>query len=64
MKRNQPVIEFRCNKCGAPQPRDEEMSRPNWNVYKNHTLCQCGGKFVMWIDGQPLDKPEAGKEPT
>ena len=28
-----PKIEFKCDKCGKPQPKNEKQSNQNWNVY-------------------------------
>ena len=51
---NKPVIEFRCEKCGKPQPKNEEQSNENWNVYDCNQKCECGGKFCMFIDGHKI----------
>ncbi len=58
MKLKKNPIEFRCDKCGAYQPKNEEKSNGNWNVYDSHQKCACGGTFVMWYDGKPLNSSE------
>ena len=50
------VIEFRCNKCGEKQLRNEAQSNENWNAYDQNQTCECGGKFVMWYNGAPLNE--------
>ena len=49
-------IEFKCNKCGKPQPKNAEKSNENWNVFDCNEKCDCGGKFVMCFEGKPLNK--------
>ena len=51
-----PKIEFKCNKCGKPQPKNVEKSNENWNVFDCNKKCDCGGKFVMFFGGEPLNK--------
>lgn len=46
-----PEFEMKCEKCGKPQPKDESNSNENWNAFKCGETCECGGKFVMYIDG-------------
>ena len=46
-----PKIEFKCEKCGKPQPKDESKSNKNWVVFNCNETCECGGKFVMYVDG-------------
>jgi predicted RNA-binding Zn-ribbon protein involved in translation (DUF1610 family) len=57
MKRKNPV-EFKCNKCGKAQPRNDEKSNKNWSVFDCKQVCECGGKFVVWINGKPLSGGE------
>lgn len=45
-------MEFKCEKCGKPQPRNEKESSKNWNSYDCNQVCECGGKFVMYVNGQ------------
>ena len=47
-------IEFKCKKCGKPQPKNEEKSNENWKVYDSNKKCDCGGDFIMFMDGVPL----------
>lgn len=51
-KRKGPLIEFKCDKCGKPQPKNEKESNENWNVYDCNVVCECGGKFRMHFDGK------------
>ena len=44
-------IEFKCEKCGKPQPKNKEKSNKNWSVFDSKKECACGGKFQMYIDG-------------
>lgn len=44
-------IEFKCENCGNPQPKDEKQSNENWNVFSCNQKCKCGGKFVMYVNG-------------
>jgi hypothetical protein len=54
MAKNNLVFEFKCNKCGKPQPKNEEKSNENWEVHDCNAKCDCGGKYVLFINGQPL----------
>lgn len=45
-------IEVKCEKCGKSQPKNEDMSNKNWNVFDCNKTCECGGKFVTYINGQ------------
>lgn len=45
-------IEHKCEKCGKPQPRNEEKSNENWDVYDCNKTCECGGKFITYMNGQ------------
>lgn len=45
-------MEFKCEKCGKPQIRNEKESNENWNVFDCNQKCECGGKFVAYINGQ------------
>lgn len=47
-------IEMKCEKCGKPQRKDAEKSNDNWSVFNSNQRCECGGKFVMYIDGQKV----------
>lgn len=49
-----PKIEFKCEKCGKPQPKNEKELNNNWNVYDCNQKCECGGKFAMYVDGKKL----------
>lgn len=50
-----PKIEFKCNKCGKPQPKNEKESNHNWNVYDQNQKCECGGTFKMHFDGKSVE---------
>lgn len=63
MKRKN-LVEFRCNKCGAHQPKNAEKSNENWNVFDCNQKCKCGGEFVMWIGGELLKGAADDKEVT
>lgn len=52
MKNNK--IEMKCEKCGKAQEKDADKSNKNWNVFDSKQRCECGGKFVMYIDGQKV----------
>ena len=45
--------EMRCNKCGRPHYKNEEKSIEQWSVYDCDAKCECGGRFVIWLDGEP-----------
>ena len=47
-----PRIEFKCDKCGKLQPKNEKKSNHNWNVYDSNQKCECGGTFKMHFDGK------------
>lgn len=49
-------IEFKCSKCGKPQPKDEKQSNENWEVYACNQKCECGGKFTMFLDRQTTEQ--------
>lgn len=48
------IFENKCDKCGKPQPKDESKSNGNWDVYKTNQTCECGGKFVTYVNGQKM----------
>ncbi len=50
-----PKIEFKREKCGKPQLKDEKQSNENWSVFHCDQKCECGGKFVMYANGQKVD---------
>ena len=49
-----PKIEIKCEQCGKQQPEDRNASNENWAVFDCHQKCECGGRFVMYIDGKKL----------
>lgn len=49
-----PKIEFKCENCGKPQQKNEQQSNKNWAVFDCKQKCECGGKFVMYMDGQKV----------
>lgn len=49
-----PKVEMKCERCGKPQPKDENKSNENWNVFDCKAVCSCGGKFQMFIDGEMI----------
>lgn len=49
-----PKIEFKCENCGKLQPKNDEKSNENWAVFDCKQQCECGGKFVMYMDGQKV----------
>lgn len=51
-------LEMLCDKCGKPQQMDKEKSNANWDVYNANAVCECGGTFVMYIDGKPINRHE------
>ena len=50
-----PKTEFKCNKCGKPQPKNEKESKHNWNVYDQNQKCECGETFKMHFDGKSVE---------
>lgn len=51
-------LEMLCDKCGKPQTINKEKSNQNWDVYDTNVTCKCGGKFVMHINGEPINRHE------
>lgn len=49
-----PKIEFKCEKCGKLQSKNEEKSNENFEVFDCKMICSCGGKFQMFIDGEMI----------
>lgn len=49
-----PKIEFKCENCGKPQPKNEYQSNKNWAVFDCNQKCECGGMFVMYVNGQKV----------
>lgn len=49
-----PKIEFKCEKCGKSQLKDEAQSNRNWAVFNCDETCECGGKYAMYVDGQKI----------
>ena len=49
-----PKFEIKCIKCGKPQQKNEEKSNENWNAYDANARCDCGGEYVVHINGEPL----------
>ena len=47
-------IEFKCENCGKPQQKNEKQSNKNWSVFDCKQKCECGGKFVMYMNGQKV----------
>lgn len=48
-------MEFKCENCGKSQPKNNEKSNENWNVYDRNQKCECGGKFIAYVNGQRLN---------
>lgn len=46
-----PDIEFKCDKCGKLQPKNNEKSNNNFDVFDCNQTCECGGKFCMYMNG-------------
>lgn len=40
------IMISKCEKCGKPQPKNEEKSNKNWAVFDTNATCECGGKFI------------------
>lgn len=51
-KKNQ--MEMLCENCKKPQQKDETQSTVNWQVFNSSDRCECGGKFVLHMDGEKL----------
>lgn len=49
-----PDNEFKCEKCGKLQSRNEEQSSEYFGVFDYNQKCECGGKFDMYIDGHKI----------
>lgn len=49
-----PDIEFRCEKCGSPQPKNDKKSNENYDVFDCNQVCECGGKFCMYMIGHKI----------
>ena len=47
-------FECKCEKCGKPQPKDEKHTSKNWNAFSCNQICECGEKFVMYVNGQKM----------
>lgn len=47
-------IECKCERCGRPQTKDESKSNKNWSAFQCGQMCECGGKFVMYINVQKM----------
>lgn len=47
-------IELKCENCGKPQQKNEEKSNENWSVFDCNQKCECGGKFIIFMDGQKV----------
>lgn len=47
-------MEFKCDKCGKPQPKNKKESNKNWIVYDSNQMCECGGKFARYINGRRI----------
>ena len=40
-----------CNECGKLQPKNQEKSNENFDVYDCNVKCDCGGDFVTeWVE--------------
>lgn len=53
-KRKEIDISFRCEKCGKPQKPSTELSTGNFVAFDCHEICECGGKYVMYIGGEKI----------
>ncbi len=40
-------INFKCEKCGKSQKKDDKKSNKNLKVFKANEKCECGGKFKI-----------------
>lgn len=49
-----PDIEFKCEKCGKLQSRNEEQSSEYFDAFDCDQTCECGGRFCMYIDGHKI----------
>ncbi len=52
--RKKTKFEIKCEKCGKPQPKNENTSNENWSVFDCNVKCECGGKFATYIDGKKI----------
>lgn len=50
------TFEFKCDKCGKHAEQDKEKSNENWRAFKCGEKCECGGTFVLCIDGKPMKR--------
>ena len=56
------VFENKCNNCGKEQLRNERLSNENWQVYDCGVKCECGGEYVPWLNGIPIQSPKKDGE--
>ena len=47
-------IEFKCNKCGKLQQKNDDSSNDNFDIFDCDKKCECGGIFSMFINGQEV----------
>lgn len=47
-------MESKCARCGKTQPKNEEQSNKNFDVFDCNQKCKCGGRFVMYVNGQKV----------
>lgn len=47
-------MKSKCEKCGKPQSKNEEQSNKNFDVFDCNHKCKCGGRFVMYMNGQKV----------
>jgi hypothetical protein len=46
-------LQPKCDRCGKPQEKSEDMSNENWQVFESGKKCECGGTFKMSFEEQP-----------
>jgi len=54
MKTKKNPFESKCNKCGKYQIPDKNRGNDNFTVYPCNEKCECGGEYVMYINGTCL----------
>ncbi|WP_312433542.1 hypothetical protein [Lacrimispora sp.] len=54
-KKQKVEIAFRCEKCGKPQESDKKQSTELFEVFDCHEKCECGGKFIMYLDDEKAE---------
>lgn len=53
------LYENKCNKCQKPQPVNQQLTEKyKTDVFDCGMKCECGGMFVLWVDGKAMEVRE------